>query len=137
MAKESGLGMSVSVDDSAGTPRDISNDVTSVDIRTPSNTQDVTGLNKSAIERLLLLADAEVVLKGVFNDAANMSHTVLKNYRTLKAGEVGRTVAIVISGQTLSMEILFENYDLTRAADGSLVWSATGKLADGTVPAWS
>lgn len=137
MAKESGLGFSVTVDDSAGTGRNISNDIKNVSVRTPSGIQDITGLDKSAIERLVLLADGEVTLNGVFNDAANMSHAVFKDYRTLLAGQVGRTVALAHSGQTLSMEMVAENYDLTRADDGSLTWAVTLRLSDGTVPAWS
>ncbi len=136
MAKEAPT-ISVTVDDSAGTGQDISNDINTVTISTPSGQQDVTGLDKSAVEKLLLLADGVVTLNGVFNDATNKSHAVLKNYRTLSGTEVGRTVAIVISGQTLSMELLFDDYSLSRAADGSLTWTATGHLADGTVPAWS
>ena len=137
MAKESGLGMTVTVDDSTGSGQAISNDVTSVGITMPSGVQDVTGVNSSGMERLLLLADLSVSLSGVFNDAANLSHAVLKNYRTLAASQVGRTTAIAISGQTLSDEILYANYDLNRAADGSLTWSSSGSLSDGGVPAWS
>ena len=138
MAKEAGMGMTVTVDDSGGTGRDISNDITGITIGTPSGVQDVTGLDKSGMERLLLLADGTVSINGVFNDAATTgSHTVLKNYRTILAGQVGRTVAIAVSGQTLSMEILFSDYSLNRAGDGSLTFTATGSLASGTVPAWS
>ena len=138
MAKESGLASTLSVDDSGGTLRDISNDVTSVTINTPSGVQDVTGLDKSAMERLLLLGDGSGTINGVFNDAATTgSHTVLKNYRTILAGQVGRTLAIAISGQTLSMEVIFTSYDLNRAADGSLTFSAPFQLSNGTVPAWS
>ena len=128
----------MTVDDSAGTGRAISNDVTNVAITMPSGVQDVTGVNSSGMERLLLLADLQITLNGVFNDAASTgAHTVLKDYRTLAASQVGRTTAIVHSGQTLSDEILFSDYALTRAADGSLVWSAPGSLSDGGVPAWS
>ena len=136
MAKEAPT-MTVTIDDSAGAGQDLSNDITSVTISTPSGHQDVTGLDKSAVEKLLLLGDAQVTLNGVFNDAANMSHAVLKNYRTLAAAQVGRTVAIAVSGQTLTMELLFENYELSRSTDGSLTWTATGHLANGTVPAWA
>ena len=137
MAKENGLGMTVTVDDSAGAGQAISNDILTVGITMPSGVQDVTGVNSSGMERLLLLADLQIALGGVFNDAANLSHAVFKNYRTLAAGQVGRTVSIVHSGQTLADEILFANYDLNRAADGSLGWSSTGSLSDGTAPAWS
>jgi len=134
MAKETGIGFSVTVDDSGGTGRDISNDITNISVRTPRGVQDTTGLDKSGNERLLLLADGEVTLTGVFNDATNMSHAVFK---TVPSTSVVRTVALAHSGQTLSMEMLFESYDLSRAADGSLTWTAVGRLADGTSPTWS
>ena len=139
MAKESGLAVTtLSVDDSADTLRAIINDVTNFGYSIPSNVQDVTGLDKSAMERLLLLADAQLTLNGVFNDQATTgSHVIFKNYRTLNAGEVGRSVSLVHSGQTLNNEILFNDYNLTRGADGSLTWAAPGGLAGGTVPAWS
>jgi hypothetical protein len=135
MAKESGLGWTTfSVDDSGGTPRDIRNDCTSLDIATPREVQDITGLDKSAMERLLLLADASVSPKGVFNDAANLSHTV---FRTVPVTSVARTVTINVSGQSLPGEYLFTDYKLTRAENGALTWEAPGVLADGTVPTWA
>ncbi len=138
MAKESGLAVTtLSVDDSSAAAQAILNDITNFGLSIPSNVQDVTGLDKSAIERILLLADAQLTLNGVFNDAANKSHAVLKNYRTLSGSEVGRTVTLTHSGQTLANEILFNDYNLARGADGSLTWAAPGGLAGGVVPAWS
>jgi hypothetical protein len=137
MAKESGLGLSVQVDDSAGTQRNISNDITNLQWAMPSDVQDVTGVDKSARERIHLLADFSVTLNGIFNDAVNMSHAVLKNYRTLATNQVGRTVTITHSGQTIAAEVLFTDYSMSREAGGGLTWSAPGQLADGTVPAWS
>lgn len=135
MAKESGLGWSVcSIDDSSGTPRDIRNDFTNCEFATPRAVQDVTGLDKSAMERLLLLADMSFTGNGVFNDAANMSHSVFK---TVPSTSVARTTTLTVSGQTLAGELLFTDYALTRAADGALTFSAPGVLADGTVPTWS
>ena len=52
MAKTSGLGATLTVADSGGTPRAISNDVTDFTLNTPINLQDTTGVNKSAHERL-------------------------------------------------------------------------------------
>lgn len=136
MAKETGLGWTTfSVDDSGGTLRAIINDVTSLPFTTPRGVQDVTGLDKSAYERLLLLADFTVTPTGVFNDAATTgAHTVLK---TIPSTSVVRTVSIAVSGQTLSNECLFTSFDYTRAASGELTWTAPGVLADGTVPTWS
>jgi hypothetical protein len=137
MAKESGIGLTVTVDDSGGTGQAITNDITNVSWQMPSAVQDVTGLDKAGHERLLLLADFSITMNGVFNDAANKSHAVLKNYRTLAANQVGRTVAIAHSGQSLSVEVLIANYDWNRGADGSAVWQSGGSLADGNVPLWS
>lgn len=137
MAKESGIGMTVTVDDSAGSGQAITTDVTSVQISMPSAVQDVTAVGSGGMERLFLLADLSITLTGVFDDGANLAHAVFKNYRTLAAGQVGRTTAIVHSGQTLSDEILYSDYALARGADGSLNFTAPGSLSDGGVPAWS
>jgi hypothetical protein len=135
MAKETGLGWTTfTVDDSGGTGRAIKNDVTSFSFATPRGVQDVTGVDKSAYERLLLLADFSMNPTGVFNDAANLSHAVLK---TVPSTSVTRTVALEVSGQTLSNECIITDYSLNRAQDGSLTWTAPMQLADGTVPTWS
>ncbi len=135
MAKETGLGWTTfSVDDSGGTPCDIKNDVTALPITTPRGVQDVTGLDKSAYERLLLLADGTCNPSGVLNDASSKSHVV---YKTVPSTSVLRTVSIGVSGQTLAMEMLPTDYQLTRAASGELTWTAPMTLADGNVPTWS
>ena len=48
MAKQSGLGDYIAIDDSGGSARDISNDVVSLTINTPQETLTVTGIDKSA-----------------------------------------------------------------------------------------
>ena len=134
MAKETGLGMSVALDDSGGSARTISNDITNVDWSIPRATQEVTGLDKSAMERLLVLSDFSSTLSGVFNDASNMSHDVLK---TVCSTTVARTATYAISGQTLPNEVFITDYSLTRAATGELTWSAPLVLQSGTVPTWA
>ena len=134
MAKESGLGMTISVDDSGGTARAIGNDNMSVVFATPRGIQDVTGINKSAFERILLLADMTVTITGVFNDAANLSHDVFK---TVPSTSVNRTTTIVHSGQTLAGELLYSDYSFNRAPTGELTFTAPGSLADGTTPVWA
>ena len=133
MAKSTGMGWTtLSVDDSGGTPVVIKNDVTNLNFSTPRAIQDVTGVDKSAIERLELLADFSITLNGVFNAAT--SHTV---FRTVPSTSVNRTVSMTVNGVSLPNETLFTDYQLTRAQDGSLVWTAPGVLADGTVPTWA
>lgn len=135
MAKESGLGLTtLSVDNSAGAVKDIKNDVTNFEFGTPRAVWEVTGVDKSAIERILLLADFSITLNGVFNDATDKSHDVFK---TVPSTSVARTTTINVSGQTLAPEVLYTDYPLTRADDGKLTWQVPGVLADGTVPTWA
>ena len=135
MAKASGLGWTtLSVDNSAGSPQVIKNDVANLDFATPRGVQDVTGVDKSAIERLLLLADFSINLHGVFNSASNLSHDVFK---TVPSTSVQRTVSLTVNAVSLPNEVLFTDYKLTRAASGELTWDAPGVLSDGTVPTWA
>lgn len=133
MAKETGLGWTrLDVDDDTGTPRDIRNDFTNLDFATPYGVQDVTGIDKFAHERLLLLADFSGTLNSVFNPSANRVHDVMSgNLR------VARTVGITISGQILNNEVLFTDYALTRAASGEFTAQHPFVLSDGTVPTWT
>jgi len=137
MAKMSGIGLTISIDNAAGAPVAIGPDVNSCGIKTSRGEQDVTGLDKSAIERLLLLGDAELTLSGVYNPS--LSHTVFADLSIL-AGQVGRTVTIVLPGVglvTLACEMVFSDYSLSRGNDGALTWSASGKLSSGTMPSFT
>lgn len=137
MAKTTGLGATVIIDDTVPTPRTISNDVTNFQFSTPYGVQDTTGVDKFAHERLLLLADYSATFNGVFNTATNMSHDVFK---TIPSSRVNRTVKIQpISGSTpfLSCVTLLTDYALTRSNTGELTWSVPAVLADGTAPTWA
>jgi hypothetical protein len=117
MAKISGIAWTtLSVDNSGGTPVDIRNDVTSFNFATPRAVQDVTGVDKSAIERLLLLADFSGTLNGVFN--ASTSHLVL---RTVSSTSVARTLSLAIASQTLANEVVLTDYQLSRTHLGHAV----------------
>jgi hypothetical protein len=122
------------VDTSGGAAKAIKNDVTNLEFSTPRAVQDVTGLDKSAIERILLLADFSITLTCVFNDATDQMHDVFK---TVPSTSVARTVTLTVSGNTLPNEVLFTDYPLTRAATGELTAAVPGVLADGTVPTWA
>lgn len=135
MAKENGLGWTTcAVDDAAGTPRNIRNDVTNLAMATPMAVQDVTGLDKFAIERILNIADASGTLNYVFNDAANQAHDVFK---TISSTRVVRTVTQTISGQTLAIEAVLTDNALTRAQAGDFTGSVPYSLADGASPTWA
>ena len=139
MAKESGLGFtSLSVANSAAALQDIRNDVPNFQFATPRGVQDVTGIDKFAFERLLLLADMTMTLNGVFNDAANKSHDVFKSVPTYGSG---RDILLAHSGNTLGttpqVQLIATDYALTRAAGGELTWTVPMSLSNGAIPTWT
>ncbi|ANS03208.1 hypothetical protein [uncultured Mediterranean phage uvDeep-CGR2-KM18-C74] len=135
MAKQSGLGDYIAVDDSGGTVRDISDNITSVEFGNTQNLLDSTTISKSAMERLIGLGDVSWSLSGVFDAASNKSHDVFKT----KSGT--RTVTYSIGGNTsgnptVSTECLVGEYNVSRGTDGAATWSVTMALQSGTVATW-
>jgi hypothetical protein len=137
-AKVSGLGAQVIVADAGGTLRTISNDLTDFSFNTPRAIQDITGVDKSAHERLLLLADYSVQIKGVVNTAAGMSHAV---FSTIPSTAVNRSVSIAPTANNstpiLVANCVLSDYGVARSANGDLAFSVKGDLADGALPTWS
>ena len=136
MPKQSGLGDYFACDNSAGSLKDISNDVTNLGVNVGQNLLDITGLDKSAMERLIALGDGSFTLTGVFNASANQSHDVFKTRTGV------RTVDYKVGGNTasnpyLTMECLVDSYNLSRGADGSLTWTVGLQLQSGTTPTWA
>ncbi len=137
MAKESGTSWTTcSVDSSGDALQTLINDVTNLDLSMTNGAQDTTGIDKVAMERLLLLADYSLDLTMVFNDAAsNSEFSVFKN--TNVAATATRSTALAISSQSLNNECVFPTVSRARAADGSFIVTANGQLGGGTIPAWS
>lgn len=125
MAKVSGLTTAVTVASNV-----ISNDVTSITVDTPYGQQDVTGVDKSAMERLILRADCTGTLNGVFNTAASMSHATLKTPGS-------KTFVLGYPGATLTFTAITTNYAVNMGTDGSLTWSVNWALSSGTAAAWT
>jgi len=135
LAKENGLGATLSLDDSTGTARAVTNDVRDVSISTPKAHQDITGLDKSAVERLQLITDHLIDVNGIFNDAATTGlFTVLK---TIPSTSVQRAAAFAVSGNTLTTENMFNDMKLSRSAGGELLISTHGENSDGALPTWT
>ena len=78
MAVQTGLGDYIAVDDSGGTVRDISDNVTSIEVGNSQNMLDSTTISKSAIQRQIGLGDLSFALSGLFDAASNKSHDVFK-----------------------------------------------------------
>ena len=133
MAKETGLGQTtLNLDDDAGNPQDIRNDVTNWDLSTPMNLQETTGVDRYAMERLGLLKDLTGNFNGVFNPAANRAHAVLSgNLR------IPRTMTQVISTASIAAEVLVSDYAVTRAAGGEFTYQSPYSLQSGVEPDWT
>jgi len=135
MAIQTGLGDYIAVDDSSGSARDISDNITSYEIGNSQNLLDSTTVSKSALERLIALGDLQVTLNGIFDSASNKSHDVFKT----KSGT--RTFDLRVGGNSssnpkLTAEMLVADYNLSRGTDGGLNFTASLMLQSGTVPTW-
>jgi hypothetical protein len=100
----------------------------------PRAIQDITGLDSSSRETLLLLGDFSVTASGVFNPAGDASHDVLK---TVCSSDVVREINNVVGGATLSVTCNITDYALSRAAGGDFTWTAPAVLQDGADATWA
>ena len=75
MAKQTGLGDYIAIDDSGGTPRDISDNVTALGVAPTQNLLESTTLAKSAVERLIGLGDVSITVSGIY-DAADAYYAI-------------------------------------------------------------
>lgn len=131
MAKAAFLGGTIGIDDSAGSLKQLENDITSLSFNTDREAVDVSGLDKLAIERLSLRANGSVSLTLEFNDASSRSFDVFKNTANT------RTFTLIVGGQTLTMEMVIESVAWAVDSSGRFTLQVSMSLQDGTVPVWS
>ena len=110
------------------------NDFTNIAFTTPRAVQDVTGLDKTAIERLLLLADFTCTLNGVFNAAANQAHDVFK---TVPSTSVARTVTLTTNGEDAGQRNPVHRLPADPRAGRLPRLPGAWVLANGAVPTWA
>ena len=133
MAKQTGIPATVTIADSGGTDRTFSGDVTDFAIGQNRQQIDVTGVDKSFMERLPGLGDYSVTLSGVFNPTANFSHSVFSSM-----GTALRAFTLVVGTQGTAVgTAALESYNVTRAQGGALTWQASLNCANGTGVTWS
>lgn len=122
MAKQSGLGDHLLV---GGRP--ISGDINSIgSIASPRGVGENTGINKSAIERQLLLRDGALNFTAYFNDATDAAHETLSG---LPATDTLITYlrGIAHGGPVANLVAKQIGYDATRPADGSLTFAVAAQ----------
>jgi len=133
MAKQTGLGDNLYVDG-----YNLSGDVGSIQqIRGGPKAGDVTGIDKSAHERLGLVREGAINYSGFFNDANTLpvgAHFVLA---PLTLNDVIETYCrgTALGGSAACMVAKQINYDPTRAADGMLTF-AVQSLSNGFGLEW-
>ena len=109
----------------------ISNDILSLSFDTPYGTQEITGMDKSAVEKLLLRADCTGSLTFAFNVDASRSHATLKTPGS-------KTFVILFGGAaTATFTAITSNYALDVGNDGSVTGSCNWELSSGTAVAWT
>lgn len=135
MAKESGLVVTLIIDDEAGTPRTVSNDVGATNIDTPIELHDVTGLDKTAHETVSGLGDFTATTDAYFNDTADTG--IFDVLATASSNKATRTFSWALSGQTLAVETLISRVSYGRARNAEMTLSAEFKLQSGTDPTWA
>lgn len=116
MSKQGGLGDNLLVGG-----YDLSNDIGSLSRISGSHTvQDVTGIDKEAVERITLIRDGEISYTAFYNPSTDRAHDRLS---ILPTTDVVTTYlrGTVLGGESANLVGKQINYDGTRAADGSYI----------------
>jgi len=114
---------------------DISGDVGSIGTwSTPVNTYEVTGIDKSATERIQGLVTGNVTYNSFFNDATGAIFDASKvpDTDTLLTWAIGQTVGDA-AGMLHGMHT---NYDPSRGADGLITFEINTLASAGNIPVW-
>lgn len=132
MAKFAGMPVTITIDNTGGSGINVSNDVSSFDLNVPVGEQVVTGVDKSAEERLQLLQDFSATLKGR-GLASSATRAVL-----FEALGTTRTLVIDLpDSATCTAEVFLYNLQISRGEDATITWSVECRLNNGTALAWS
>lgn len=124
MAKINGIPTSFTIDNTAGTPVDISDLVGQVTVNTSRALQDVTGLDKDGTERITLRGDYTIDVQGFEDDGTDIDAIFLDPAEQ-------RDVVIVFPNRTFTGVAVIGSFSEARNADGSLGWTANLSQAGG------
>lgn len=135
MAKQTGITGTVTIGDAAGVSQTFSADVQTFNINQSRAQIDVTGIDKSFMERLPGLGDYSVDLSGVFNGGGG---TATAHYVFSSMGTALRAFTLVVGPQGTAVgTAALASYNVSRANDGALTWTATLNCANGTAMSWT
>ena len=126
------------VDDETGTLRDISSDVTNVDIPQTWNETDVTGYSDGVINITVGQPNNNITMQGVFNNAALKSHAVLDAIAgfVTTVTEVKIQIGILAAPSGTDPEWTGEYYCVEYSLSGDITWSASFMPAGSSLGDW-
>ena len=138
MAKRSGLGQKfyiVSI--GSGPAYDISGDVGAIDTADCSFAAlDVTGIDKSAHERIPGLGDGKLQYTGFWNNAIGGQHAVVHGMNGTPVRGIWLGSAVEGDGLAFAINGILTNYPAARAAGGMLTAKPTIEGYTGDLPDW-
>jgi len=135
MAKFSGLGMTLAIDDDQGTPVDFEDYVGDLTLTNSFGEQDVTPMSAFAMDRLQLTEDTVMSITGQGFASDEIMDAITADMR-LPVG--GRTVTIGYpNGCEYEFEAMIFSFAPARPQNGGITWALEMKLTGGTAGAWS
>ncbi len=158
MAKQTGITGTVTIGDASGVSQTFSADVQTFNINQSRAQIDVTGIDKSFMERLPGLGDYTIELAGVYNGAGTATAvpafgdssvdlagvfnggngTATAHYVFSSMGTALRAFTLVVGPQGTAVgTAALASYSVARGADGALTWTATLNCANGWAMSWS
>lgn len=127
MAKYHGKNFQFYISDSAGSQRNISVGVNSIDLPSDQDIVDVAGFGDSKKNYVTGLADSKVTVKGQFDDTATTgSHAVLSG---LVGGTTGYRLSAAPKGSAIAYPrfegtYLLNKYNISAAINGAIMYDA-------------
>lgn len=116
-----------SVDDSAGTPRDLKDNIRTVEVTNSQNLQDVTPVDAAWVRRLGLIKDMTMSVTSNVDPATGKSVDVF-----MSNSDNPRTVTFTVQGVTVTAEMLLGEWTFSRGDDAGLSLSISMSLESGT-----
>lgn len=114
---------------------DIADDIMTMQIGTPTNMIDVSGLSQAGFERLAGRKDCQISMTVAVNDSADSAHDI---FSAASAGEVaGEFIVTTTAGAVFTATMVVSDYSVSFANDLGLTASVTLQMYDGTAGAWS